>query len=60
MDNIKKSASKILGMLIFISGSAFAFLNKDPKVLIESFMIAAALIGTKTAINGIEKIKGKQ
>lgn len=42
------TASKVLGYVIFIVGSIFAFINKDPNIFIFSSSIAAGLLGLKT------------
>lgn len=58
MLNIKWSASKLLGFLIFISGALYSFIFKDADVLMNGWLYSALLVGTKTAIAGIENVKG--
>jgi hypothetical protein len=55
MEAILKSASKILGILIFFSGAIYGFIYKNPEVMMNAWTISALLVGTKTAVQAIEK-----
>ena len=57
MEQILKSGSKVLGILIFFSGAIYGFMYHDPEVLMNGWMYSALLVGTKTAIQGIENSK---
>lgn len=46
--NVYLTTSKLLGYIIFITGSIFAFMYKDPNIFIFSSSISAGLLGLKT------------
>lgn len=61
-ENIKKSASKILGFCIFIVCSVYAFKHVSLEALNLGVVSSILLIGSKTAIAGAIDIlkKGKK
>lgn len=58
--NIKKSASKILGFLIFFSSVGYALKYQDSNILGLGFMYSTLLIGTKTAVEAAKEVYSKK
>lgn len=51
------TTSKFLAYLILLIGSAYAFVYKEPSVLIATFSAASAVIALKTYTTSRERIK---
>ena len=56
-ENIVKSASKIMGFCIFGAGVTYAFMHKSPAILESTFMFSSLLVGTKTVVDKLGKMK---
>ena len=50
MKDILASVSKTLALLIFITGSIYGIVNKDPDLMFKAWSVAAGLVGIKTAL----------
>ena len=52
------TASKLLAYLIYIEGFVYGILNKDPSVLMFTVTMSTGLMGFKTGMTTLTKVKG--